>query len=67
MSGELLLDSLKKYPELRNKIHFLGLGRSFDKVEYIINKGDEDTFLKKGVNLFAFYNIKQITKSLLKG
>ena len=62
MSGEFFLQTIKKYPELKGKTHFLGLGRSFEVVE----KKETETGLKKGVHLFPFYNIEQLKKDILK-
>jgi len=62
MSAELLIESLLKHPRLKEKCHFVGLGRSYERLEESL----KETGLKKGVNLFCFYNIKQLKNDLIK-
>ena len=66
MSGELLLKSLEGYPELKEKVHFVGLGRSFGLLDSKIEALGLETDLKRGVNLFPFYSIEQLKKDIIK-
>ena len=61
MSGELLIKSLKDHPELKEKVHFVGLGRSFEAVEALM----KETGLVKGENLFPFYDTKQLKNDIV--
>lgn len=62
MSGELLLESLKRFPELYDKKHFIGLGRSLEKVRKVEN----ESLLSSKLELYPFYTLDQVLKKISK-
>lgn len=58
MSGELFCECVSKYPELRTKPHFFGMGRSFELAQdYVVQNN-------LSLDLYAFYNTNQLTNDL---
>jgi len=55
MSGELMKDCIEAHPQLKNKHHFLGMGRSRNVLS---------TGLLDGVEVWPFYTVEQVLKDI---
>jgi len=54
-SGELFANCLGKHPELKNKHHFLGMGRSRDALS---------TSVTDGVEVWPYYTVEQVLEDI---
>jgi len=55
MSGELMKECIEKYPQLKAKHHFLGMGRSINVLS---------TGLADGVEVWPFYTVEQVLEDI---
>jgi hypothetical protein len=63
MSGELMVESLKQNESLRNKKHFIGMGRSHDVVDSFISENSE--ILKDGFDVYAVHSLEQFKQDMI--
>ena len=59
-SGHQMRIEILRNPELQSKIHFVGLGRSY---EFALNNLNEVN-LKEGLNFFTYYDLNQLREEI---